>query len=504
MAPSPIDHWGLSVRRRIRHIEEPGIKLSWITRAGALFANLHSIPARVGTDIHRFEQTDAGHYGKNATKVGELVLCSWDDQDDIDNCLRAGTVEPLVWSFLDETAEAGVSYSYWVKPYQEFFSNDGVNKWEGQGYFGQLESGDLPVPPYRVREYSNHDIVRKRLPLDGEPGSPKNLDASQPNSGGGTGNCVRLTWDAADNATYYKVLGADGSVKHAPRIDAPDTTFDHENAELGQTYYYRVVAFTVYTDTDGEGNSRTRTLRSAGDALATIYLEDASVPKKVLNLTATPMRRDNESADVHLTWKEPEGFDTTNSNNGYVVEYRLDVPDHAEWDNDWKPLRVLTADKRSILVIIPLEAWNTSGDVLNLARDTTQEITTDPNTGVVTTTDVVIGIVNGVQTTITTTEVGGLITQDTETKFVATTPIEWVPTDDKGTLNLHNTDTSDDWMLPFGITYEYRIRAVTPTKKGPWTIISVRIPNQDGVPGTVKNFYPAGVFQSCLQFRECE
>ena len=81
-------------------------------------------------------------------------------------------MEPLVWSFVDETAEAGVSYSYWVKPYQEFFSNDGVNKWEGQGYFGQLESGDLPVPPYRVREYSKHDIVRKRLPLDGEPGSP--------------------------------------------------------------------------------------------------------------------------------------------------------------------------------------------------------------------------------------------------------------------------------------------------------------------------------------------
>ena len=418
------------------NIDEPGIKLSWITRAQEVLTLLDSIPARIGTDIHRFEQTDAGHYGKNATKVGELVLCDWDDDtEDIDSCLSAGTVEALTWAFVDETAEAGVSYSYWIKPYQEFFSTDGVNKWVGD--IEEIEDGNSSEPDNRVREYSKHGIVRKRLPLDGEPGSPTNPDASQPNSGGCTGNCVRLTWDAADNATYYKVLGADGSVKHAPRIDASDTTFDHKKAELGQTYYYRIVAFTVYTDTDGEGNSRTRTLRSAGDALLTYTVEDASVPKQVPDFDFTADRISGENAPVFLTWAAPNEFDLI-STNKYVIQYRLDVPGHSEWD-DWEALAEVKAnanrieDKYQHTDALVLEAWYLDEDTSN--------------------------------------------------------PVEWVPRRDKGTLNLHNSDTSDDWILPFGITYEYRIRAVTPTKKGPWTIISVRIPNPSGVPGTVK-IYP--------------
>ena len=51
----------------------------------------------------------------------------------------------------------------------------------------------------------------------------------------------------------------------------PDTTWDHKTAEGGQTYHYYVVAFKEYTDTDGEGNTRTRTLRSAEGRSVQIY-----------------------------------------------------------------------------------------------------------------------------------------------------------------------------------------------------------------------------------------
>ena len=418
----------------------PGIKVSWITRSARLFTFLQSIPARVGTDIHRFEQTDAGHYGKNGRKVGELLLCDWDGEDGTQDCLSAGTVEPIAWSFVDETAEAGVSYSYWIKPYEEFFSEDGVNRWNGD--VTEIAAGDILEPNQRVRDYGKHDIVRIRLPLDGEPGSPTNLKASQPNSGGCTGNCVRLTWAAAENATYYKVLGADGSVKHAPRIDAPDTTWDHEDAEGGRTYHYYVVAFKEYTDSEGN----TRTLRAAEDALVVddagdpspYPVEDPSVPKQVTDFDFIADRISAENAPVFLTWTAPNDFDPIMTNK-YVIQYRLDVPGHSEWDDDWEPLTEVLAnaklnidEKYQHTDGLVLEAWNLDGDTSN--------------------------------------------------------PVEWVPTRDKGTLNLHNSDTSDDWILPFGITYEYRIRAVTPMKKGPWTIISARIPNLSSVPERVTIF----------------
>ena len=66
-----------------------------------------------------------------------------------------------------------------------------------------------------------------------------------------------------------------------------------------------------------------------------------------------------------------------------------------------------------------------------------------------------------------------------------TPPVEYVPTRDKSTLNLNDTDTGNDLILPFGITYEYRIRAVNGSNKGLPATDSVRVPNQSGVPDVV-------------------
>ena len=470
---------------------EPGIKLGWITRAASLFTDLHSIPARVGTDIHRSERHDWGNYGKNSTKVGELILCDWDGEDETENCLSAGTVNPLAWSFVDETAEAGVSYSYWIKPYQEFFSTDGVNKWSGN--IRDIENGDIPEPSQRVREYGKHDTVEIRLPLDGGPGSPTNPKAEQPNSGDCTGNCVRLTWYAADNVTYYKVLiHPGGADKYAPRIYDPTTTWDHREAQGGKAYTYRIVAIKEYTD--GEGNSRT--LSSSEHALVTIYLEDPGVPKQVRNLTATTTRISDGSAWVDLEWAAPEGFVTTDSNNGYLIEYRLDVPGRSEWGG-WKKFAQLLADNQGFLDNIALEAWNVSGDLTNVDAVTTTDTTTGSD-DVTRTTTVTTVVKNGVETTTTTvvvsdpnlpaSDMNPSTTIEVKTKLLASTPVEWVPTRDKGTLNLDDTDISNDWILPFGITYEYRIRAVTGTRKGPEAITSARIPNQAGVPDRVTIF----------------
>ena len=132
-------------------------------------------------------------------------------------------------------------------------------------------------------------------------------------------------------------------------------------------------------------------------------------------------------AEVTLSWAAPQGGATPIA---YQIEYRLDIPERGEWGDDWKVLTTSVASSaRSHTDTIALEVWYAQGGT--------------------------------------------------------TPPVEYVPTRDKSTLNLNDTDTGNDLILPFGITYEYRIRAVNGSNKGLPATDSVRVPNQSGVPDVV-------------------
>ena len=337
-------------------------------------------------------------------------------------------MSPESWTWTDETADRGVSYLYTIKPYYEFYSDDGSSVWSG--VLGEVISGEITAPAHRVRIYGRASNVSHRMPHPEQPGTPTNLVASQPNSGDCTGDCVRLTWDAPDNATKYMVFRT-GQRTRETWVDYgltypqqrfypadPDLTvteWEDTSAEPGVSYGYRVAAF----NEDG--------LRSAGDAVVGFETPGGTtVPNRVRDLSASATRSSTTSASVVLSWTAPVGLSSV---TGYEVQYRLDIPERGEWDDDWKTLRTEAANAVSSTHTIALEKYYPQGGT--------------------------------------------------------TPPFEYVPTADKSTLRLNDTDTENDLILPFGITYEYRVRGVNGANKGLPADTSVRIPNQDGLPPVV-------------------
>ena len=134
-------------------------------------------------------------------------------------------------------------------------------------------------------------------------------------------------------------------------------------------------------------------------------------------------------AEVTLSWTAPVGLSSVTGAN-YEVQYRLDIPQRAEWDDDWKTLSSsVAATATSYTHTVALEKHYPQGGT--------------------------------------------------------TPPFEFVPTDDKGTLRLHDSDAENDLILPFGITFKYRVRGVKGANEGLPADTSVRIPNQDGLPPVV-------------------
>ena len=575
----------------------PGIKLSWTTKRLTSFASFNSKPLKVGFEIYRYERNLWGTFTSGQPRVGEVLNCDIDESDGAESCLNVPNVRGLrqSWTWTDETAQSGVSYLYTIKPYHEFYSGNGRTVWSG--VVEDVIAGDIAQPAHRVRIYGRSSNVSHRMPDADAPGTPTNLQASQPNSGTCTGSCVRLTWDPAPNAAKYVVFRVGQRTRETwvdngltypqqrfhpadPDLTVPE--WEDTSAEPGVNYGYRVAAFnadglrspddavigietrggatvpnrvrsltaeatltdrvtntaqTVAGDqslntstrerfaqrfktggTSGKVRLRwiavkfgeIRNVSTAPDVLeATVNTVSGSDPGSTVVCTLTDpvtyvsegvntyhgsscdldantayffvLKRTGGSktieldyttstsedlgssdwriadsryrydsagsgtwssanqvhlievihapseAEVTLNWTAPVGQSNV---TGYEVQYRLDIPEKGEWDDDWKTLRTEAANAVSSTHTIALEKYYPRGET--------------------------------------------------------TEPFEYVPTADKSTLRLNDTDTENDLILPFGITYEYRVRAVNGTNKGlPADKEGVRIPNQDGLPPVV-------------------
>ena len=409
----------------------PGIKLRWNTRTSLGFGEFSSIPTKVGFTIHRSQRNPWGNFGFGGRQVGEVLKCDIAESGGAQSCLTIGTVGAFVsesWTWTDETAQRGVSYLYTIKPYYEFYSTNGTSVWNGD--IRDRISSVLAASAGRVRIYGRASNVSHRMPHPDAPGTPPNLTASQPNSGACTGSCVRLTWDAAPNATKYVVFRTgqrtgetwvDYGLTYPQRfnpVDLTATEWEDTSAERGVRYTYRVAAF----NEDG--------LRNATDAAIAFETPGgATVPNRVRDLSAEATRTNATSAAVTLEWTAPEDLSSVTGAK-YEVQYRLDIPQKAEWDDDWKTLSSnVAATATSYTHTVALEKYYARGGT--------------------------------------------------------TEPFEFVPTADKRTLRLHDSDTTNDLILPFGINYEYRVRAVKGANKGLPADTTVRIPNQDGLQSVV-------------------
>ena len=504
----------------------PGIKLSWKTRTILAFGDFQSIPTKVGFTIHRSQRNEWGNFGSGQQQVGEVLKCDIAESGGAQSCLTIGTVGSRVsesWTWTDETAQRGVSYLYTIKPYHEFYSTNRSSVWHGN--IIPIVDSLLAAPADRVRIYGQASNVSHRMPHPEAPGTPANLTASQPDSGTCTGSCVRLTWDAAPNAAKYVVFRVGQRTRETwvdngltypqqrfhpadPDLTVPE--WEDTSAEPGVNYGYRVAAF----NDDG--------LRSATDAVVGIEtLGGTTVPNRVRSLTATATRSSPTSASVVLNWTAPVG---QSSVTGYEVQYRLDIPEKAEWDDDWKTLRTEAANAVSSTHTIALEKYYSRRNFYPTGAPTFtgtvafgQTLTADTSgisdTDGLTNPDfsyqwflnraLVKGETGSTFGPLTDIQVGGNIslrvsfTDDKGNRESLVSgasprvdPVEYVPTADKGTLRLNDTendtDTTNDLVLPFGITYEYRVRAVNGTNKGlPADKEGVRIPNQDGLQSVV-------------------
>ena len=670
----------------------PGIKLSWNTRTLQAFGDYDSIPTKVGFEIYRYERNLWGNFASGEPRVGEVLKCDIAESGGAQSCLTIGTGGSFVsesWTWTDEAAERGVSYLYTIRPYHEFYSGNGTSVWSG--VLGDVVRGDIAEPAHRLRIYGRASNVLHRMPHPEAPGTPANLTASQPNSDTCTGSCVRLTWDAAPNATKYVVFRVgqrtrdtwvDNGLRYPdqrflpadPDLTVPE--WEDTSAEPGVNYGYRVAAFNAdglrsatdavvgietrggatvpnrvrsltaeatlkdrVTNTgqtvagDQSLNTTTRerfaqrfktggtsgkirlrwiavkfgeikNVSTASDVLeATVNTASGSVPGTVeCTLTdpaayvsegvntyyasscdldantayffvlkrtggtatieldyTTSLAQDPGStagwaiadsryqydssgsgtwssanqvhlievihapseAEVTLNWTAPVGLSSV---TGYEVQYRLDIPEKAEWDDDWKTLRTEAANAVSSTHTIALEKYYSRRNFYPTGAPTftgtvAQGQTLTADTSGISDAD---GLTNpdfSYQWFLNRAPVSG----ETGSTFGPLTdihargnislrvsftddkgnreslvsgasprvdPFEYVPTADKGTLRLNDTendtDTTNDLILPFGITYEYRVRAVNGTNKGlPADKEGVRIPNQDGLPPVV-------------------
>ena len=576
-----------------------GIKLSWTTKRIFGFRDFASKPVKAGFEIYRYERNLWGNFTSGDPRIDELLNCDIDGSDDAKSCLAVPGVRGLrqSWTWTDETAQRGVSYLYTIKPYHEFYSTNGTTVWNG--ILDDVVSGEEPEPAHRVRIYGRSSNVSHRRPHPGEPGTPTNLRASQPDIGTCTDDCVRLDWDAAPNATKYVVFRVgqrtreswvdNGLTYPQQRFypadpDLTDTYWEDTSAEEGVNYGYRVSAFnadglrsaadavvgfetsggtavpnrvrglsaeavlkdrvkntaqTVGGDASLNTSTRERfaqrfktggtsgkvglrwiavkfgeiqDVSTAPDVLeATVNAVSVSVPGTTVVCTLTDpaayvseavntyyasdcdldantgyffvlkrtggtktielayttslsqdsghtagwaiadsrYRYDSSGsgtwssasqvhlievihtpmeAEVTLSWTAPNNMpDVTGAE--YEVQYRLDIPEKAEWDYDWETLICSVPTATSCTHTVELEKYYPQGGT--------------------------------------------------------TPPFELVPTADKSTLKLNDTDEDNDLILPFGINYEYRVRGVKGANKGLPADTTVRIPNQDGLPPVV-------------------
>ena len=272
---------------------KPGIKLSWNTRTYLAFRAFESIPTKVGFTIHRSQRNEWGNYGSGQQQVGEVLKCDIAESGGAQSCLTIGTSGSFVpesWTWTDETAERGVSYLYTIKPYHEFYSGNGSTVWNGD--LAYVVNGMVPEPAHRLRIYGQSSNVSHGMPHPEAPGTPTNLKASQ--SGSCTGSCVRLTWNAAPNATKYVVFRTGQRTRETwvdygltypqRRFGDPDLTateWEDTSAEAGVNYGYRVAAF----NEDG--------LRNATDAVVGFETPGGTtVPNRVRGLSAEAALKD--------------------------------------------------------------------------------------------------------------------------------------------------------------------------------------------------------------------
>ena len=578
----------------------PGIKLRWTTTRIFGFRDFDSIPVKAGFEIFRYERNLWGNFTSGDPRIDELLNCDIDRSDDTESCLNTPGVRGLrqSWTWTDETAQRGVSYLYTIKPYHEFYSTNGTSVWNGD--LADVVSETVPEPAHRVRIYGPASNVSHRSSHPGEPGTPTNLRATQPNSGTCTDDCVRLDWDAAPNATKYVVFRVgqrtretwvdNGLTYPQQRLypadpDLTDTEWEDTSAEAGVNYGYRVAAFnadglrsaadavvgietlggtavpnrvrdlsavaalkgrvkntaqTVGGDVSLNTSTRERfaqrfrigpssgkvglrwiavrfgeiqDVSTAPDVLeATVNAVSGSVPgttvvctltdpaayvseevniyrasgceldagtayffvlkrtggTKTIELAYTTSLSEDpgsttgwgiadsryqydssgtgswssanqvhlieviqipSEAEVTLNWTAPNNMSDVPGAT-YEVQYRLDIPEKGEWDDDWKTLSsTVAANVTSYTHAIPLEKYYPRGGT--------------------------------------------------------TEPFEFVPTAEKSTLKIGDSDAENDLILPFGINYEYRVRGVKGADEGLPDDTTVRIPNQDGLPPVV-------------------
>ena len=360
----------------------------------------------------------------------------------------------------DTTAEAGVRYTYRVAAFNE----DGLRS-AGDAVVGFETAGGTAVPN-RVRGLSAVAALKGRVKNTAQTvGGDVSLNTSSRERfaqrfkiGGTSGSTVGLRWIAVrfgeiqDVSTAADVLEAtvnpvSGSV---PGSTAECTLTDPAAYVSEAVNFYRASDCELDTDTayffvlKRTGGTKTIELayttslsedpgRTTGWAIAdSRYRYDSSGSgtwSSANQVHLIEVIQIPSEAEVTLSWTAPNNMsDVTGAK--YEVQYRLDIPEKGEWDDDWKTLDSnVAATATSDTHTIALEKYYPQGGT--------------------------------------------------------TEPFELVPTNDKSTLKLNDTDAENDLILPFGINYEYRVRGVKGANKGLPDDTTVRIPNQDGLQSVV-------------------
>ena len=394
----------------------------------------------------------------NATKyvvfrVGQRTSETW-----VDNGLtypQPADSDLTVTHWEDTSAVAGVNYGYRVSAFNE----DGLRS-AADAVVGFETPGGMSVPN-RVRGLSAEAALKDRVTNTAQTvGGDASLNTStrqrlaQRFKTGGTSGKVRLRWIAVkfgeiqDVSTAADVLEA---TVNTVNISVPGTTVvctltdpAAYVSEAVNTYYAsgcdldaKTGYFFVLKRTGGTKTIELDYTTSLSEDLGSSdwkiadsrYRYDSAGSGTwtsanqvhLIEVIHTPM-----AAEVTLSWTAPNNMpDVTGAK--YEVQYRLDIPEKGEWDDDWKTLDSnVAATATSDTHTITLEKYYPQGGT--------------------------------------------------------TEPFELVPTGDKSTLKLNDSDAENDLILPFGINYEYRVRGVKGASKGLPADATVRIPNQDGLP----------------------
>ena len=410
----------------------------------------------------------------NATKyvvfrTGQRTRETWVDNGLTYPQQRFGDPDLTVTDWEDTSAEAGVNYGYRVAAFNE----DGLRS-AGDAVVGFETSGGITVPN-RVRGLSAEAALKDRVTNTAQTvGGDASLNTStrerfaQRFKTGGTSGEVGLRWIAVtfgeiqDVSTAPDVLEAtvnavSGSVPGTTvvctltdpvaYVSEAVNTYYASGCDLdANTAYFFVLkrtggtktielAYTTSLSEDpGSSDWRIADSRYRYDSSGSGTWSSAN-QVHLIEVIHTPM-----AAEVTLNWTAPVGISSV-PNAKYLIQYRLNIPERAEWEEDWKTVDGnVSATATTYSHPIALEKYYPRGGT--------------------------------------------------------TPPFEYVPTAFKDKLRLNDADAENDLILPFGIYVEYRIRGVSGSNKGLATEArstshkvgqeeGVRIPNQDGLPPVV-------------------